>query len=374
MNINGKYTNAKIFINEIDYMKDIDAINQVKNLCNLEVLKDSKIRIMPDMCPGIGTTIGSTFTFEDKVLPILVSSDIGCGITTIKTGLKKIEYGKLDKIIREQLIERNKISALIDKASNTVDLSKLNCAKYIDIDRCYDKLGDIGGGNHFIEIDKDSNGYLYITVHSGSRLLGQQIYDYYVNKGYEKINDKSYPKIFTYLTGKLLEEYLQDVEIARNFAYANRKVIIDIIVKFMKIKGCGNIIDCPHNYVDVKNKIIRKGAISAQKDETLIIPISASPEYGGIIIGKGKGNEDWNLSAPHGAGRLFSRSDSKDNFSFTMYKDAMKDVHSMSVTKESIDESPMVYKSREFIKENIKDNVEILEILTPVYNYKKREK
>ena len=373
MDIYGKNTSAKIFINEVDYTKDIPAINQVRSLCDLEVLRNSKIRIMPDMCPGIGTTIGSTFTFENKLMPILVSSDIGCGITTIKLDTKRMEFDKLDKVIREQLIERNKIDNILSKNQDKVDLSKLHCAKYVDIDRCLNKLGDLGGGNHFLEVDKDENGYLYLTIHSGSRLLGQQIYDYYINEGYKAINDKSYSRIFTYLEGELLEKYLDDISIATYFAYMNRETIINIISRFMKLKETGTKIDCPHNYVDVKNKIIRKGAISAQKDESLLIPISASPIYGGVMIGVGLGNEDWNFSAPHGAGRLYSRGDSKDNFSFKTYKEEMNGVHSMSVAKETIDESPMVYKKRDFIKENIKDTAKITNILTPVYNYKKKD-
>ncbi len=373
MEIKGKNTQAKIFIKEFDYTKDIPAINQVKALCDLEVLKDSKIRIMPDMCPAIGTTIGSTFTFNDKLMPVLVSSDIGCGITIIRLDTKQMEFGKLDRVIREQLLERNKIDSIITKASNQIDLNMLNCRKYVDVDRCINKLGDLGGGNHFLEIDKDDNGYLYLTVHSGSRLLGQQIYDYYMNEGYKAINDKSYNRIFTYLEGKLLESYLKDVEIARRFAYLNREAIINIIIRFMKLKISDFKIDCPHNYVDINSKIIRKGAISAKENEDLIIPISASPIYGGVIIGKGKGNEDWNYSAPHGAGRLYSRGDSKDNFSFKTYKEEMKNVHSMSVTKTSIDESPMVYKKIDFIIDNIKDTAEISKILKPIYNFKRSE-
>lgn len=373
MNINGKYTNAKIFINSLDYTKDIPAINQVRALCDLEVLEGSTIRIMPDMCPGIGTTIGSTFTFNNKLMPILVSSDIGCGITVVKLDTKQMEFGKLDRVIREQLLERNKIDAIVSKSENQIDLGLLKCRKYVDVDRCLNKLGDLGGGNHFLEVDKDDNGYLYLTIHSGSRLLGQQIYDYYINEGYKAINNKSYNRIFTYLEGDLLNDYLNDVEIAKRFAYLNRETVLNIIIRFMKLKTTDFKIDCPHNYVDIENKIIRKGAISAQKDEDLIIPISASPIYGGVIIGKGLGNSDWNYSAPHGAGRLYSRSDSKDNFSFKTYKEEMKDVHSMSVTKSSIDESPMVYKKIDFIKENIVDTATIEKVLKPVYNFKKGE-
>ena len=230
MQVKGKMTSAKIFIDEFDFSKDVPAINQVKALCDLEVLKDSKIRIMPDMCPAIGTTIGSTFTFNNKLMPVLVSSDIGCGITVLKLDTKKIEFEKLDRVIREQLTERNKIEAILSKSQDKIDLNNLYCKKYVDTDRCLNKLGDLGGGNHFLEVDKDENGYLYLTVHSGSRLLGQQIYDFYMNEGYKAINDKSYNRIFTYLEDDLLSYYLKDVEIARRFAYLNRETILNITI------------------------------------------------------------------------------------------------------------------------------------------------
>lgn len=372
MNIKGKYNEAEIFIENIDYQANFAGINQIKALCDLEILKDSNIRVMPDMCPAIGTTIGSTFTYTDKIIPSLVSGDIGCGITTVKLKDKNLELSKLDKIIREQLIERKKIDNILSKYEAQIDLNKLNCKKYVDINRCYTKLGELGSGNHFCELDKDEHGYLYLTIHSGSRLLGQQIYDYYINEGYKRIGDKSYNRLYTYLKDDLMNDYLEDQNIAVQFAQANRNVIIDIICRFAKLKITDRI-ESIHNYVDTDKKIIRKGAISALKGESIVIPISASPIYGGVILGKGLGNENWNYSAPHGAGRICSRGESKDLFSFNQYKKEMEGVHSSCIRKETIDESPMVYKKIDFIRDNVKDTLEIDKILTPIFNYKSKE-
>lgn len=339
----------------------------------MEILKNSTIRIMPDMCPGIGTSIGSTFTYNDLIIPSLVSGDIGCGVTCVKLENKNIELSKIDKIIREQVLGRKKIDSILGNHKNLINLDNLKCRKYIDTERCYNKLGELGFGNHFIELDKDSEGYIYITIHSGSRLLGQKIYDYYLDQGYKTIGDKSYNRLYTYLEGSLMEDYLYDQEVACRFASLNRSVIISILLKFAKLKEIERW-ESIHNYVDTKNKVIRKGAISARKGESVVIPISASREYGGILLGKGLGNSDWNYSAPHGAGRIYSRSESKDNISLTNYKKSMEGVYSSCVCKETIDESPLVYKTRDFIIENIKDSVEITNILFPIYDYKSREK
>ena len=360
MNIKGKYTNAKFIIDDADYA----SIQQISHLCNLDSLEGSKIRIMADVCPGVGTTIGSTFSYSDKILPILAGNDIGCGIVTVKLKSKRIELLELSKIIKENIEAKKRVESIIQRHQNNVDLSKLYCAKYVDIDRCYSKLGELGNGNHFIELDKDSDGCYWLTVHSGSRLLGQQIYDFYIDKGEQRNT-----RIFSELSGELMEQYIHDCEIAQRFAKENRDTIIDIICKFLKTK----IVDeyhSIHNYIDSKNMIIRKGAISAQQDERVVIPISASPIYGGVIIGKGKGNEEWNYSAPHGAGRICSRAESKELFTVNEFKKEMKGVYSENINSAGLSEAPMVYKRREYIVESLKDLVEIEDILIPVFNYK----
>ena len=360
MDIRGKYTSARIIIDDAEY----ESINQIKHLCDLDSLEDSKIRVMADVCPGIGTTIGSTFTYSDKILPILVGNDIGCGIVTVKLNIKRLEAKQLDKVIRENLQERNKIDSIINKYRNSVDLNQLYCKKNVDIERCYSRIGDLGGGNHFIEVDKGSDGSCWLTIHSGSRLLGQQVYEFYLDKGNQRNT-----RIFSELEGQIMDMYIHDALIAQEFAYINRMAIIEIICKFLKVKVMEEYHSI-HNYIDSKYKIIRKGAISAQDGEKVVIPISASPIYGGVIIGRGKGNEEWNYSAPHGAGRICSRAESKDLFTVSQFKNEMKGVHSLNIDKNGLSESPMVYKKREYIEESLKELIEIEDILIPIYNFK----
>ena len=358
--IKGVFTSAKFIVDDVEYA----SIQQIQHLCNLDTLADSKIRVMADVCPGIGTTIGSTFTYTDSVMPVLIGSDIGCGIVTVKLSAKRIELKQLDKIVRENLIERDKVDTILNKYQNSVNLKSLYCAKHVDIDRCYDKIGELGGGNHFLELDRDSNGAYWLTVHSGSRLLGQQIYDYYIDKG-----DQHNSRIFSVLRGELFEQYLHDVKIAQEFAKANRMAIIEIVCKFLKTKAVEEYHSI-HNYIDVEQKLARKGAISAQAGEKVVIPISASPVYGGVIIGKGKGSEEWNFSAPHGAGRICSRGESKEMFTVSEFKKNMEGVYSNNINQAGLSEAPMVYKKREYIEESLKDLVDIEDILIPVYNHK----
>lgn len=360
MEINGIYTSAKFIVDNVEYA----SLQQIKHLCDLDVLAGSKIRIMADVCPGVGTTIGSTFTFSDSIMPVLIGSDIGCGIITVKLGAKRIELKQLDKIVRGNLMERNRVDSIISKHQDAVNLHELYCAKHVDVGRCYDKIGELGGGNHFLELDIDSKGNYWLTVHSGSRLLGQQIYDYYIGQG-----DQHNSRIFSVLKGELFEQYIHDVKIAQKFATENRLAIIEIICKFLKTKVADEY-HSVHNYIDDECKIARKGAISARVNEKVVIPISASPVYGGVIIGRGKGSEEWNFSAPHGAGRICSRADAKELFTVHEYKDAMKGVYSNNVNSSGISEAPMVYKTRDYICDSLKDLVKIEDVLTPIYNFK----
>ena len=360
MEIKGNFTSAKFIVDDVEYA----SIQQIQHLCNLDTLQNSKIRIMADVCPGIGTTIGSTFTYHDSIMPVLIGSDIGCGIVTVRLSAKRIELKQLDKIVKENLIERNKIDSIVAKYQQSVDLNQLFCRKHVDIDRCYSKIAELGGGNHFLELDKDSNGNYWLTVHSGSRLLGQQIYDYYIDQG-----DQHNSRIFSTVRGELKDQYIHDTIIAQEFAKANRLAIIEIICKFLKTKVVEEY-HSVHNYIDAKYQIARKGAISAQLDEKVVIPISASPVYGGVIIGRGKGSEEWNFSAPHGAGRICSRADSKDMFTVNEFQKEMTGVYSNNVNSAGLSEAPMVYKRREYIQESLKDLVKIEDVLIPIYNYK----
>lgn len=360
MEIKGAYTSAKFIVDDVEYA----SIQQIQHLCNLDTMENVKIRIMADVCPGIGTTIGSTFTYDDKIMPVLIGSDIGCGIVAVKLSAKRIEPKQLDKVVRENLTERNKIDAIVEKYQSMVDLRKLYCVKHVDVNRCYSKIGELGGGNHFLELDKDSNGGHWLTVHSGSRLLGQQIYDYYIDKG-----DQHNTRIFSVLREELLVQYIHDVKIAQEFARANRMAIVEIVCKFLKTKVVEEY-HSVHNYIDTKHKIIRKGAISAQLDEKVVIPISASPVYGGVIIGRGKGSKEWNFSAPHGAGRICSRAESKEMFTVSEFKKNMDGVYSNNINAAGLSEAPMVYKRKEYIQKSLRDLVEIEDVLIPIYNFK----
>lgn len=364
MIIKGKYNEAEIMIEDADY----HTIQQIILMCNQESLKSSKIRIMPDACPGITAVIGTTLTIEDKIMPAMVSSDIGCGVLVSRLKDKKIEFQKLDKIIREQIIERRKVDQIVNKYSNKVNLESLRCAKHIDLDRAYSSLCTLGNGNHFIEIDKDDDKNIYLIIHSGSRILGTQVYDYYMNKGYEIIKKEQpgFNRAFNYLQGELLENYLHDAEIVQAYAAANREAMAEIIAKELKNKITDQFCSI-HNYIDTKNKILRKGAISAQEGEKVIIPINMRD---GCIIATGKGNENWNYSAPHGAGRLFSRSETKEKFTVSEYKKEMQGIYSSCIQQETLDECPMAYKNIEYISDKITDTVDIVKIIKPVYNFK----
>lgn len=360
LELNGEYTKAKIIVDDPGY----ESVQQIRHLCDLDVLANSKIRVMGDICPAIGATIGCTLTYDENVLPSLVGSDIGCGIVTVRLDAGRIDPQHLERVIRDNVSGRKRIDAILSKHQENIDLRELLCAKKVDIGRCYDKLGELGGGNHFIELDRDSSGNYWLTIHSGSRLLGQQIYDYYIDLG-----DQHNTRIFSSLSGELKEQYLHDAEIAESFAHESRMTIIDIVCKFLKTKPVEEY-HSVHNYIDTANRIIRKGAISAATGEKVVIPISASPVYGGVIIGRGKGNEEWNLSAPHGAGRICSRAESKNLFTVSEFKREMDGVYSSGINAAGLTEAPMVYKRREYIRESIGELVDIDDILIPVYNFK----
>lgn len=367
MNIKGKYNSAFITVNDADY----HTIQQVKYLCDLENLKDSNMVFMPDCCPGIVTPIGGTFTYSNSIMPNLVSGDIGCGMQTYKLKSKRIEFEQIDKIIREQLNERKKIDAIINKYKSSILLENLKCKKYIDLERAYNSIGTLGNGNHFIEFDIDSDKNLYLTIHSGSRILGTQIAEYYINEGYKRLKKDGFylSREFTYIEDDLLSDYLFDIQIAQQFADLNRKAIGEIIIKAIKNK----IVDefsTIHNYVDTDFKIIRKGAVSAKENEQIIIPINMRD---GILICTGKGNKDWNYSAPHGAGRILSRSEAK-SLLVSDYKKEMKGIYASHIGTSTLDEAPMAYKNINYILENITDTVDVVKILKPIYNYKASEK
>ena len=359
----GKYTSAVIYSKTAeDYAKA-----QIKQICDNEACSQSIIRVMPDVHPGQVGPIGLTMTIGDKILPNLIGVDIGCGISYMKIKKCCIEYQKLDKVIRENIPVGGKVRAKPLPASDTFDFTELRCYKHIDENKACLSLGTLGGGNHFIELDKDTNQDIYVFVHSGSRPLGKEVTEHYLKKGYEDLKHKGMktPYELTYLEGAIMDDYLHDLLVVQEFASLNRKLILKELEKNMKWKSL-EFGECIHNYVD-KNNILRKGASSAYIDETVIIPINMRD---GVILAKGKGNKDWNCSAPHGAGRILSRSEVKNHHTVSDFKKSMKGIYSSTIGAGTLDEAPFAYRDIDEITEAIKDTVEIKSILKPIYNYK----
>lgn len=397
--IQGKYNTAKVFTNTVDQA----SVAQVIELCNQEFVSKSRIRMMPDIHAGASCTIGTTMTISDKIVPNLVGVDIGCGMYTLQLKEKRIELEKLDKIIRQYVPAGFLIQEQVHPLTEKIHLSELRCQKHINSLRAELSIGTLGGGNHFIEVDKDEEDNLYLVIHTGSRHLGVEVANYYQDIGYNKLNqcDESairsiierlksegkqrqiqaelnklknvkktnIPKSLAYVEGTDFDDYLHDMEIVQNFAKLNRQAIADTIVRKMKL----HIVDAfttIHNYIDMQNRILRKGSVSAQKGERLLIPINMRD---GSLMCIGKGNVDWNYSAPHGAGRLMSRSEAKQSFTVSEFKKQMQGIYTTSVGRDTLDECPMTYKSMQDIIENVEPTVEIAKIIKPIYNFKAGE-
>ena len=405
--LSGKYNTCKIFTDNCDN----ETISQLTDLLNQESVKGSKIRIMPDTHAGKGCVIGTTMTLQDKVIPNLVGVDIGCGMLAIKLKEKEIDLKLLDEVINEYIpagfeIHESPVSrSFADKIIAPVD-----------VDKAFKSLSSLGG-NHFLEIDRDSRGNLWLVVHTGSRHLGIEVCEYYQNRAYEKLqesakggslkqlinstiselktahrekeiskqiekikadyereNNTKVPRELAYLTGQDFDDYIHDMQLTQQHAAINRKCIADTIITKMDLhpvsKDCcydENCFDTIHNYIDCDNMILRKGSVSAEFGEWLIIPMNMRD---GSLICIGKGNPDWNYSAPHGAGRIMSRSQAKDRVNLDDFEESMKGIYSTSVCESTIDESPFVYKPMQEIMDNIKDTVEIVDIIKPIYNFK----
>lgn len=394
--LKGKYNEAKIFTEVVDEA----SVSQVLLLLNQEFVSGSKIRLMPDIHAGAGCTIGTTMTITDKVVPNLVGVDIGCGMETIKIKETHIELQKLDKLIYEKIPSGFNIREKTHRYFNETNLEDLFCYKYIDTRRAEKSLGTLGGGNHFIEANKDDDGNIYIVVHSGSRHLGLEVANYYQEEGYKTLNGSAkkdidnlianlkvhgrereiqksiaalksikrtnIPKQLAYVSSELFGQYIHDMKTVQRYAELNRRAIIDEIVKGMKIHVVDQFTTI-HNYIDTDAMILRKGAVSARENEKLLIPINMRD---GSLICVGKGNDDWNQSAPHGAGRLMSRSAAKEAFTVSEFKNQMSGIYTTSVNKDTLDECPMAYKGMDDIVNNISDTVDIVQVIRPIYNFK----
>lgn len=401
-------SDLKIFTENIEP----EALNQIYTLVKQPAFANCKVRIMPDVHAGAGCVIGFTADLGDKVIPNIVGVDIGCGMLTVELGNIEIDYAALDSAIRKLIPSGRNVHE--GRCVRFDELQQLRCFRELkDTKRLECSIGTLGGGNHFIEIDSDSEGAKYLIIHSGSRNLGKQVAEYYqklaveimsgkdelyamqekliveykaqgrkaeIQKAIAELHRKFHPnplvipKELCYLTGKYREDYLHDMKICQHFAAINRYEIANAIVSNLFGADIAYwslpMFETIHNYIEFGSNMVRKGAISAKAGEKLLIPINMRD---GCIIGVGKGNEDWNCSAPHGAGRIMSRSKAKELVSLEEFEDSMKGIFTTSVNQSTIDESPMVYKSMGEIVKNIEDTVDILKIIKPVYNYKASE-
>ena len=369
--IHGVYTSAKIFNTEKENnTMDDYALAQLKALCDNQAFDGCTIRIMPDVHPGKVGTIGFTSTLGKQVLPNVIGIDIGCGMSLAKVKGKTKEFQKLDVVIRDHVPSGYSIRKTIHSMAQELDLTKLLCYKHIFEEKALLSLGTLGGGNHFIELDVDDEKNTYLVVHSGSRHLGKEVTEYYLSMGQRQLKSKGIeiPYETTYLEGELLDAYLHDLAIVQEFASLNREIILAEITKHMKWKILDSY-SCIHNYVDFRldTPILRKGAISAQKDEPVIIPINMRD---GILLGTGLGNADWNYSAPHGAGRIMKREDVKANYTVSNFKSAMKGIYSSCINKETLDEAPFAYRDLNSIQDAIQETVAMEKVIKPIYNFK----
>lgn len=366
--IEGKENQAKIFTKTLEKSSE----GQIKALCDQAFTKGSKIRIMPDVHAGKGCTIGTTMTIEDYVVPNLVGVDIGCGMLTVRLKEKRINLPELDSFIRKNIPYGRDLRDRTHRSHGRLSLEELRCYKKVETRHAKESLGTLGGGNHFIEIDKDDEGNLYLVIHTGSRNLGLRVAELYQKKAYHSIggrNQTEIPYELSPLSGQDKEDYLHDMDFVQRFADLNRTIIKEVILDGLKLHEEESF-STIHNYIDTEAMILRKGAVSAKANERLLIPMNMRD---GSLICTGLGNEDWNFSAPHGAGRLFSRTDTENNFTVSEFKKQMEGIYTTSVSKETLDECPMAYKPMEEILESIKDTVKVEKKIKPIYNFKASE-
>ena len=390
------------------YTGDLEpvAMQQIKAVCDREEFTGCKIRIMPDVHAGMGCTIGTTMTISDKIVPGMVGVDIGCGMETVKLAERKIDYDALDRLIRREIPSGRDIRKEHHPLNSEIDLDALRCAGQVHIARARRSIGTLGGGNHFIEVDRSDGGYLYLVVHSGSRHIGNEVAKYYQDEAYKALCGNSsrqiedaiaalkvkgrnqeiadtikrlktqnrqasgaIPKDLAYVSGGLFGDYINDMKIIQRFAVLNRRAMTEVILRVMNLTELDRFTTI-HNYIDTDSMILRKGAVSANSGERLLIPINMRD---GSLICVGKGNEDWNRSAPHGAGRLMSRKEAFKKLSMDEYKSEMSGIFTTSVSRHTLDEAPMAYKNIDEIVNHIDPTAEIVERVRPVYNFKASE-
>jgi len=397
--VKGLHNTAICYTNELDSK----SYEEIKTLCDRLEFADSKIRIMPDVHAGMGCTIGTTMTISDKIVPGIVGVDIGCGMETVRIAETEINYTALDQLIRSKIPSGFHIRKTFHSFNDEIDLTRLKIANKVKLDRARYSIGTLGGGNHFIEVGRSEIGELYLIVHSGSRHLGTEVANYYQDEAYrtlcgnskaqiseaveklkaegkhkevastiqklKQLTNHNYPKALSYVTGPLFNDYIHDMKLTQQFATLNRKAMIEVILQGMGLTEVDRFTTI-HNYIDTETMILRKGAVSANKGEQLLIPINMRD---GSLICIGKGNADWNNSAPHGAGRLMSRQSAFKALSMEEFESQMKGIFTTSVSRKTLDEAPMAYKSMNEIISHITPTAEISTRLHPTYNFKASE-
>ena len=394
--IQGLYNTAVCYTPELEDL----AAKQIKAVCDQAEFAGCKICIMPDVHASKGCTIGTTMTIQDKIVPGMVGVDIGCGMETVELAEHEIDFAKLDALIRKEIPYGREVRDTLHALNAEIDLTQLRCADQVNLNRAMRSIGTLGGGNHFIEVDRSEDGRLFLIVHSGSRHLGTEVAEYYQNEGRRALwgganyqvqeviaqlkaegrfkeiqktisalreeHELSIPKDLAYVEGKLFEDYIHDMKITQQFAMLNRKAMVDVIMMGMGFTAVESFTTI-HNYIDTDAMILRKGSVSAMAGEKLLIPINMRD---GSLICVGKGNQAWNCSAPHGAGRLMSRRAAFNALSMEEFKREMEGIYTTCVLPDTLDESPMAYKSMDEIIDQIGPTAEIVERIRPVYNFK----
>ena len=400
--VEGRYNSAKVFTNVLDE----NCIDQIKGLLDLEAFREAQVRIMPDCHAGSSCVIGFTADLVDKIIPNIVGVDIGCGMLTVELGKIDIDLPRLDQVIHDKVPCGRNVNE--GRLMRFTELQDMRCYRELNDTKAIERaIGSLGGGNHFIEIDEDEDGCKYLVIHTGSRQLGKQVAEHYqkiargLHTGWGPLWDKEevikreykasgrrseiqdalkelhrsfhqtapdMPLEYTFLSGKYTDDYLHDMRICQKYADENRKMIARLIIENYGLEPLSEFTTV-HNYIDHDSNIIRKGAVSAKEGEVLLIPINMRD---GSLLCRGKGNPDWNYSAPHGAGRLFSRGTAFHEFTLEEYERTMREagIYSTTVDGSTLDECPMAYKGMKDIVDNIAPTAEIIKILKPIYNFK----
>lgn len=365
--INGKYASARVFADTLDP----SAAGQIKAYCDRECARGSRIRVMPDVHAGKGSVIGMTMTLTDSVVPNIVGVDIGCGMLTVRLREKRIDLPRLDSFVRQNIPFGQAVREKPHRLAALAPVEELECVRRIDIRRAAESIGSLGGGNHFIEVDTDGEA-LYLVIHSGSRNLGLRVAEYYQEQAYIACGGRAQTDIpyeLASLSGAAMQSYLHDMALMQRFAELNRAAIGEVILSGLKLHAEESLTTV-HNYIDPETMILRKGAVSAKKGERLLIPINMRD---GSLLCTGLGCEDWNCSAPHGAGRLMSRREAEQSLTVSQFKRAMEGIYTTCVAKDTLDESPFAYKPAEDILRHITGTVTVDRRLRPIYNFKASE-